>query len=44
MKRRVAEFVDAGVTHFEVKPLYSSIAELVEQLELWSEHFMPEYR
>jgi alkanesulfonate monooxygenase SsuD/methylene tetrahydromethanopterin reductase-like flavin-dependent oxidoreductase (luciferase family) len=44
VKRRVAEFVDAGVTHFELKLLYSSIDELVEQLELWSEYIIPEYR
>jgi hypothetical protein len=44
VKRRVAEFVDAGVTHFELKLLYSTMDELIEQMELWSEHIMPEYR
>jgi probable F420-dependent oxidoreductase len=44
VKRRVAEFVAAGVTHFELKLLYSSIDELVAQMELWSEHIIPEYR
>jgi probable F420-dependent oxidoreductase len=44
VKRRVSEFVDAGVTHFELKLLYSSIDELVAQMELWSEHIVPDYR
>ena len=44
VKRRVAEFVGAGVTHFELKLLYSTVDELIEQMELWSEHIMPEYR
>ncbi|MCW2539975.1 MAG: hypothetical protein JWN95_1700 [Frankiales bacterium] len=44
VKRRVGEFVDAGVTHFELKLLYSSIDELLSQMELWSEHIIPAYR
>jgi hypothetical protein len=44
VKRRVGEFVEAGVTHFELKLLYSSIDELLEQMELWAEHIIPAYR
>jgi probable F420-dependent oxidoreductase len=44
VRRRVQEFVDAGVTHFELKLLYSSIDELVEQMQLWAETIMPEFR
>jgi probable F420-dependent oxidoreductase len=44
VSRRVAEFVDAGVTHFELKLLYKSMDELAEQMELWAETIMPQYR
>lgn len=44
VKRRVAEFVAVGVTHFELKLLYSSIDELIEQMALWANQIIPEYR
>ena len=44
VRRRVQEFVDAGVTHFELKLLYSSIDELEDQMQLWADHIVPEFR
>ena len=44
VKRRVGEFVDAGVTHFELKLIYRSMDELTEQMELWAEEIFPLYR
>ncbi|HEX3336524.1 MAG TPA: TIGR03619 family F420-dependent LLM class oxidoreductase [Jatrophihabitans sp.] len=44
VKTRVQEFVDAGVTHIELKLLYASIDELFEQMTLWSEEVIPEFR
>jgi probable F420-dependent oxidoreductase len=44
VRTRVKEFVEAGVTHFELKLLYSSIDEMEEQMQLWAETIMPEFR
>ncbi|QRP48660.1 LLM class flavin-dependent oxidoreductase [Amycolatopsis sp. FDAARGOS 1241] len=44
VRHRVAEFVDAGVAHFELKLLYASLDELIEQMTLWSTHVLPEFR
>lgn len=44
VKRRVAEFVDAGVTHFELKLIYPTMDELTRQMELWAEEIIPTYR
>jgi probable F420-dependent oxidoreductase len=44
VKNRVEEFIKAGVTHFELKLLYSSLDELEEQMELWAETIIPEFR
>lgn len=44
VRRRVQAFVDAGVTHFELKLLYSSIDEMVAQMQLWADQIMPEFR
>jgi probable F420-dependent oxidoreductase len=44
VKRRIAEFVAAGVTHFELKLLYSSIEQMEEQMTLWAETITPEFR
>lgn len=44
VSRRVAEFVDAGVTHFELKLLYETMDDLDEQMELWAETIIPQYR
>jgi probable F420-dependent oxidoreductase len=42
--RRVDEFVAAGVTHFELKLIYATIDELVDQMQLWAEQVMPRFR
>jgi probable F420-dependent oxidoreductase len=44
VRTRVREFVESGVTHIELKLLYSSIDELLEQMTLWSEEVIPEFR
>jgi probable F420-dependent oxidoreductase len=44
VRRRVQEFVDAGVTHIELKMLYSTIDELLEQMALYAESVIPEFR
>jgi probable F420-dependent oxidoreductase len=44
VKRRVAEFVEAGVTHFELKMIYPTMDDLTEQMTLWAEEIIPEYR
>lgn len=44
VKRRVGEFVDNGVTHFELKLIYGSMDELTAQMELWAEEILPDYR
>lgn len=43
VRRRVDEFVQAGVTHFELKLLYATMDELRSQLDLWAESVMPAY-
>ncbi len=40
---KVASFVDAGVEHFEFKFIYSSIAELLEAMELFSDSVMSHF-
>lgn len=44
VRKRVGEFVDAGVTHFELKFIYPTIDELTRQMELWAETILPLYR
>jgi hypothetical protein len=44
VSRRVAEFVDAGVTRFELKLLYETMDDLDEQMQLWAETIIPQYR
>jgi len=44
VKRRVEEFVDNGVTHFELKFIYPTMDGLTQQLELWAEEILPLYR
>jgi probable F420-dependent oxidoreductase len=41
---KVDSFVDAGVTHFEFKFIYSSIAELLDMMELFSDKVISRYR
>lgn len=42
--RRVEEFVASGVTHFELKLIYSTLDELIAQMQLWADHVMPRFR
>jgi probable F420-dependent oxidoreductase len=44
VQRRVEEFVDAGVTHFELKFIYPTMDELTRQMELWANEILPKYR
>jgi probable F420-dependent oxidoreductase len=44
VRKRIQEFIDAGVTHFELKLLYSSIDQMEEQMQLWAETITPEFR
>ncbi|WP_225753456.1 LLM class flavin-dependent oxidoreductase [Actinotalea sp. Marseille-Q4924] len=44
VRKRVREFVDAGVTHFELKFIYPTIEDLLSQMQLWAEEIIPEYR
>jgi probable F420-dependent oxidoreductase len=44
VKRRVEEFVAAGVTHFELKFVYPTVDDLLSQMQLWADEIMPEYR
>ncbi len=43
VRRRVGEFVEAGVTHFELKLLYASMDEMRSQMDLWAETIMPAF-
>ncbi|WP_163700729.1 LLM class flavin-dependent oxidoreductase [Mycolicibacterium agri] len=44
VQRRVEEFVEAGVTHFELKFIYPTMDELTRQMELWASEILPKYR
>jgi probable F420-dependent oxidoreductase len=44
VKRRVDEFVTAGVTHFELKFVYPTLDDLFSQMQLWADEIIPEYR
>jgi probable F420-dependent oxidoreductase len=44
VKRRVEEFVEAGVTHFELKLIYPTIDDLEDQMTLWADEILPLYR
>jgi len=44
VRTRVREFVQAGVTHFELKLLYSSIDDMEEQMGMWMDSIAPEFR
>ena len=43
VRRRVTEFVEAGVTHFELKLLYASMDEMRSQMDLWAETIIPAF-
>lgn len=44
IRRRIDAFVDAGVDHFELKFIYHSIGQLIEQLDLFSREVAPHFR
>jgi probable F420-dependent oxidoreductase len=44
VKHRVEEFVEAGVTHFELKFIYPTMDELTRQMELWADEILARYR
>jgi len=43
VRRRVDEFIEAGVQHFELKIIYPTIDSLIKQMTLWSEEILPHY-
>ncbi len=43
VRRRVEEFVEAGVRHFELKLIYPSMEKQLEQMELWAKEIIPQY-
>lgn len=44
MMRQVESFVEAGVTHFELRPVYSTIKQLIDMMALWSKEILPAYK
>jgi len=44
VQSKIAKFVEAGVTHFEFKFIYSFIKELQEMMELFADKIMQQYR
>jgi probable F420-dependent oxidoreductase len=43
VSRRIEEFAEAGVQHFELKFMYPTIDGLISQMELWAETILPQY-
>jgi len=43
VRRRIDEFIEAGVQHFELKIIYPTIDNLIRQMTLWSEEILPHY-
>jgi probable F420-dependent oxidoreductase len=43
VRRRIDEFVEAGVTHFELKLVYPTMDSLEAQMTLWAEEILPHY-
>jgi len=44
MRERVGEFIEAGVTHFELKFIYQTVDNLLQQMELFAESVFPAFR
>lgn len=44
VRRRIDEFIEAGVEHFELKLIYPSMESLFEQMALWSKEINPHYQ
>jgi alkanesulfonate monooxygenase SsuD/methylene tetrahydromethanopterin reductase-like flavin-dependent oxidoreductase (luciferase family) len=43
VRRRVDEFIENGVQHFELKVIYPSMDSLERQMTLWAESILPHY-
>jgi hypothetical protein len=43
VSRRIEEFAEAGVQHFELKFMYPTLDGLISQMELWAETILPQY-
>src|SRR2546423_4042 len=43
VRRRVDEFIESGVQHFELKIIYPTMDSLNRQMELWAENILPRY-
>ncbi len=43
VRRRVDEFIEAGVDHFELKIIYPNLGSMFEQMALWSKEIIPHY-
>jgi probable F420-dependent oxidoreductase len=43
VRRRIDEFLEAGVQHFELKLIYPTMDSLLGQMALWSKEILPRY-
>ena len=43
VRRRLDEFIENGVQHFELKIIYPTMESLLKQMTLWSEVILPHY-
>jgi len=43
VRRRVDEFIENGVQHFELKIIYPTMDSLKKQMTLWAEEILPHY-
>ena len=43
VRRRIDEFIENGVQHFELKVIYPTMDSLQQQMELWAENILPRY-
>lgn len=43
VRRRVDEFIESGVDHFELKIIYPNLGSMFEQMALWSKEIIPHY-
>ena len=44
LSEKIGSYVDAGVSHYEMKFIYHTVDHLAEQLELFAKDVMPEFR
>lgn len=43
VQRRIDEFIEAGVQHFELKLIYPDMETMLEEMALWSKEITPHY-